>query len=84
MDLVILNRGQMTRTAPELAPLSKLPHHINGRTFGQDGFNVHQSRLPSDSSVESGFEPATLWPRGQDLNIGHRASSQPLQIYAFL
>ncbi|GBO19448.1 hypothetical protein AVEN_163278-1 [Araneus ventricosus] len=25
----------MTRTTPELAPISKLPRHTNGRTFGQ-------------------------------------------------
>ncbi|GBM28453.1 hypothetical protein AVEN_33905-1 [Araneus ventricosus] len=32
-DLVLSNRGQMTRTTPELAPLSKLPRHTNKRRF---------------------------------------------------
>ncbi|GBL72345.1 hypothetical protein AVEN_115285-1 [Araneus ventricosus] len=34
-DFVILNIGQMTRTSPELAPLSKLPHHTSGRALGK-------------------------------------------------
>ncbi|GFS90496.1 hypothetical protein TNCV_4097011 [Trichonephila clavipes] len=41
-DLVILNHGQVTRTTPELAPLSLLPHHNDGRTF-QLSTDVHCS-----------------------------------------
>ncbi|GBL85728.1 hypothetical protein AVEN_70751-1 [Araneus ventricosus] len=33
-DLAILNQGQMTRSSPVLAPLSKLRHHTSERTFG--------------------------------------------------
>ncbi|GBM70024.1 hypothetical protein AVEN_248840-1 [Araneus ventricosus] len=58
----------MTRTSPELAPLSKLPPHTNGSTFDLDGFSVHQARLQGSFSVESGFEPGALWPRGRDLS----------------
>ncbi|GBM28067.1 hypothetical protein AVEN_150709-1 [Araneus ventricosus] len=64
----------MTRTTPELSPslqthlLSKLPHHINGRAFGPDGFNVHQTRLHDGSLVESDFEPPrALRTRGRNL-----------------
>ncbi|GBL82783.1 hypothetical protein AVEN_106321-1 [Araneus ventricosus] len=31
-------------------------HHTSGNTYGPDGFNVRQTRLHGDSSVESGFE----------------------------
>ncbi|GBO02329.1 hypothetical protein AVEN_113321-1, partial [Araneus ventricosus] len=35
----------LTRTTPEPAPPSKLPRHDSGRTFGPEGFNVHQTSL---------------------------------------
>ncbi|GBN69433.1 hypothetical protein AVEN_114040-1, partial [Araneus ventricosus] len=38
-------------------PVSKIPRHNSGRTFGSDGFNVHQARrLHGDSSMESDLE----------------------------
>ncbi|GBM96603.1 hypothetical protein AVEN_31039-1 [Araneus ventricosus] len=42
---------------------SKLPRHTSGRTFGPDGFNVHQASLHGGSLVKSGFESETLRPR---------------------
>ncbi|GBL72755.1 hypothetical protein AVEN_127979-1 [Araneus ventricosus] len=51
----------MTRTTPELAPLSKHPHHTSGRTF--DSLRMIQRAkgpIHDESSVESGFEPGTL------------------------
>ncbi|GBN47309.1 Phosphoacetylglucosamine mutase [Araneus ventricosus] len=60
-ELVILNRSQMDDTSAG-HPLAKLSHHTSERTFGPDRFNVHQTRLHSGSSVESGFEPGTLRP----------------------
>ncbi|GFV55721.1 hypothetical protein TNCV_755211 [Trichonephila clavipes] len=30
-DLAILNLSQVTKATPELSPLSKIPHYINGR-----------------------------------------------------
>ncbi|GBM03177.1 hypothetical protein AVEN_70596-1 [Araneus ventricosus] len=58
-DLIILNRCQMTRATPDLEPLSKLPHHTSGRTCFIHG----------GSSVESGFESGTLWPRSRSLTL---------------
>ncbi|GBM39736.1 hypothetical protein AVEN_68584-1 [Araneus ventricosus] len=42
-DLIILNHGQMTRTAHELTlPLEcSLPNPANGRTHDSDRFNTH-------------------------------------------
>ncbi|GBN79403.1 hypothetical protein AVEN_13647-1 [Araneus ventricosus] len=45
----------MTRTTPELATPLQTYHHTNG-------FGVHHARLHCSSSLESGFEPASLWP----------------------
>ncbi|GBO04795.1 hypothetical protein AVEN_62356-1 [Araneus ventricosus] len=46
-DFVILNRGHMTRTTPELA--AKLPHHTRRRTFGPPTYHLtckgHNRRL---------------------------------------
>ncbi|GBN17004.1 hypothetical protein AVEN_46664-1 [Araneus ventricosus] len=61
------NRGQMTGRHLSWNPLSKPPHHTSGRTFVPGGFNVHQTRLHEGSSVEPGFEPGALRPRGRDL-----------------
>ncbi|GBN94792.1 hypothetical protein AVEN_30689-1 [Araneus ventricosus] len=49
-------RGQMTRTKPELAPLSP-SCATHGKTFGPDGFCVHLAGLHGGSSVESVFGP---------------------------
>ncbi|GBM48786.1 hypothetical protein AVEN_175706-1 [Araneus ventricosus] len=69
----------MTKTTPELA-LPKLPHHTSTRTVDRRcQISVHQVHMHSGSSVESGFEPGTLWPEA--LLQGHRvpASGQRRQ-----
>ncbi|GBN04773.1 hypothetical protein AVEN_167845-1 [Araneus ventricosus] len=66
----------MTRTTPELAPLSKLPNHTSGRTFGPDGFSVHQTHLHDSSSGESGFETGTFRHRGRDITTRPRKSDE--------
>ncbi|GBM64794.1 hypothetical protein AVEN_10216-1 [Araneus ventricosus] len=69
-DLVILNCGKMSKTAPELARLSKLPHHTNGRTFVTSTHDLTCNRPAyGGSSVQSGFGPGTLRPRSRNLII---------------
>ncbi|GBL96109.1 hypothetical protein AVEN_104341-1 [Araneus ventricosus] len=63
-DLVILNRGQMTRTALELATSSKLLNHTSRKMF--DPLREPGSHTQK-FAVESGFEPGTLRPRSRDL-----------------
>ncbi|GBN34160.1 hypothetical protein AVEN_34877-1 [Araneus ventricosus] len=58
-DLVILNSGQITRTVPELATLTKLPHHTGGSMIERA-----TSPIQEGSSVESSFEPGPLRFRG--------------------
>ncbi|GFT41119.1 hypothetical protein TNCV_5034091 [Trichonephila clavipes] len=41
MDLEILYHGQVTRTTPELDPLSKLLYHANWRALSHGRFNVY-------------------------------------------
>ncbi|GBM45118.1 hypothetical protein AVEN_251843-1 [Araneus ventricosus] len=65
---LILNLGQITRTAP--------PYHTSRRTFGSDGFSVHQTCLHGSSSVESDFEHGTLRPVVETLPPGHRGLTQ--------
>ncbi|GBL59336.1 hypothetical protein AVEN_180989-1 [Araneus ventricosus] len=71
MDLATLNRGQMKRTTPELAPLlqSSAPHpqedigplRMLCRATGP---------ILGGSSVDSGLESGTLCLRNRDLTTG--------------
>ncbi|GBM26191.1 hypothetical protein AVEN_197009-1 [Araneus ventricosus] len=68
-NFVTLNRGQMTRTTPELEP--PCPNFRTppaGGCLTQVRFSVYQAHENGGSSVESGFEPGALttrppWPR---------------------
>ncbi|GFW33240.1 hypothetical protein TNCV_2859181 [Trichonephila clavipes] len=51
--------GQMTKSIPQLPPLSKLSHHANGRILSHDTFNVHRPPLQDVSSVVPGFKLLT-------------------------
>ncbi|GBM46284.1 hypothetical protein AVEN_26392-1 [Araneus ventricosus] len=67
MDLVILNRSGMKRTALELVPSS--PNFRStpaGGRLTQVKFNRHQTHKHGGSSLKSGFEPAALRLRSQD------------------
>ncbi|GBN47480.1 Protein singed [Araneus ventricosus] len=55
-DLVILKRGQITRTTPKLAPSSPALH--------QNGFSVHYTCLHGGYSVDSDLE-------AENLPLGH-------------
>ncbi|GBM54809.1 hypothetical protein AVEN_6237-1 [Araneus ventricosus] len=62
----------MKRTPPELAPLSKLPHHTSGSIFGPDGFNVTK---PAYTAVLQWNQDSSLEPSGPKVQIlppGHR------------
>ncbi|GBN84232.1 hypothetical protein AVEN_172040-1 [Araneus ventricosus] len=59
-DLVILNRGKKARTTPKPAPSCPRFCQTSGRTFGPDGFSVHQARLYGGSSMEQGLELGAL------------------------
>ncbi|GFW31892.1 hypothetical protein TNCV_5040611 [Trichonephila clavipes] len=56
---------------PELAPLFQT-HHTKTTGLGvmceHEKFNLHQPSLYGRSSVASGLEPATRWPRIRDHN----------------
>ncbi|GBO24458.1 hypothetical protein AVEN_17281-1 [Araneus ventricosus] len=61
----------MTRTTPEQAPLSKLPRHTNGRTFGHCvWFSVQLVPYTADlqwnrvSSLEPSGSKAETFPQG--------------------
>ncbi|GBM86676.1 hypothetical protein AVEN_98058-1, partial [Araneus ventricosus] len=63
----------MTRTTPELAPLSKLPRHTNGRTFGHYvRFSVQQAPYTAELQWNrvSSLEP--FGPKAESLPLGHR------------
>ncbi|GBM03412.1 hypothetical protein AVEN_265455-1 [Araneus ventricosus] len=60
MDLVIFNRGQMTRMTTELAHSS--PSFRTKPAKGRGTGSIH-----GGSSVESGLEPGTFQPRNRDL-----------------
>ncbi|GBO30006.1 hypothetical protein AVEN_161647-1 [Araneus ventricosus] len=65
MNLVMLIRGRMTRTTPELAPpLSKLRTTPTGGRLATT-YDL-TARIHGGSSVESGFEPGTLRPLSRD------------------
>ncbi|GBN69251.1 hypothetical protein AVEN_125604-1 [Araneus ventricosus] len=53
----------MTRMTSELVPISKLPHHTCGRTFGPYiWFDLQQAHIQGGSSVESGLNLETSGP----------------------
>ncbi|GBM62133.1 hypothetical protein AVEN_207622-1 [Araneus ventricosus] len=62
-DLVILNRGQMTRTTPDLELPSPNFHATaaGGRLAFYVWFKVQQIRIHGGSSVESGFDPGVIF-----------------------
>ncbi|GBN71027.1 hypothetical protein AVEN_64561-1 [Araneus ventricosus] len=67
---VILNLGQMTRTTPELAPLSlQTSRHTNGRTRLNTTYDLEACNRPHTRRIfsGSGFEPGTLRPYSRDL-----------------
>ncbi|GBL95804.1 hypothetical protein AVEN_197138-1 [Araneus ventricosus] len=68
MDLVILNCVQMTRTTPELVPPLKASaqHQREGVWTLSMGWRA-AGPIRGGSSVELGFEPATLRSRGRGL-----------------
>ncbi|GBL83294.1 hypothetical protein AVEN_110622-1 [Araneus ventricosus] len=67
-DLVILNRGQMSRTTPELAPpLQPFASHQLEDVWPLRMIWRATGPIHGGSSVESGFEQATLRFRGRDL-----------------
>ncbi|GBN83968.1 hypothetical protein AVEN_34212-1 [Araneus ventricosus] len=73
------NRGQMTKTTPELQPSSKkIPHHTSVRTFAPYvSFNVHEARIHTADlqwSRVSNLEPSS--PVVESLSLGHRGPMQ--------
>ncbi|GBN67597.1 hypothetical protein AVEN_3088-1 [Araneus ventricosus] len=58
MDLVILNRSQMTKTTPELAPpplQTSASHHREGRVFERDCITNSQTiKRNANQRVEAG------------------------------
>ncbi|GBN45026.1 hypothetical protein AVEN_81524-1 [Araneus ventricosus] len=57
----------MTRTTPELAPLSKLPRHTNGgRLAITDDLACRRPHTHGGSSLELGFEPAGKQKTGRE------------------
>ncbi|GBN98750.1 hypothetical protein AVEN_3517-1 [Araneus ventricosus] len=70
MDLVILNRSQMKRTTPELAPplQTSAPHQRVDVWPHTHDLTCNRSNTDG-SSMESGFEPGT--PRLRpEINVG--------------
>ncbi|GBN69132.1 hypothetical protein AVEN_202029-1 [Araneus ventricosus] len=74
----------MTRTIPELHPLAKVPHHTILKAFDPGGFNAHQTRLIGGYSVESGFEPGILPPRGSNFFMTHQPDGRKVNIHSIL
>ncbi|GBM56005.1 hypothetical protein AVEN_45149-1 [Araneus ventricosus] len=72
MDLVISNRGQMTRMAPELSHPSFRTTPTGGSLAFEVRFNVHWDHIYGGSSVEC--EPGTLKPWSQDFTTRPRRS----------
>ncbi|GBM78127.1 hypothetical protein AVEN_17051-1 [Araneus ventricosus] len=71
MDLVILNHGQMMRTAPELAPPSPNFHATaTGERLESTSDLVCKGPIHGGSSVELGFELSG--PKVETLPLGHR------------
>ncbi|GBM71507.1 hypothetical protein AVEN_183654-1 [Araneus ventricosus] len=68
----------MTRATLE----PETPIHTSWRTFGPDGFNLDQTRLYGEFSMESGFAPEALRPRSQDLTLTERQLAPPIPITA--
>ncbi|GBO23015.1 hypothetical protein AVEN_197471-1 [Araneus ventricosus] len=68
MDIAILNRNQMTRTTPDLAPSS--PSFRTTPTRGRLThvmFSVYRAHKRGGSSEESDFEPRALRLRYREL-----------------
>ncbi|GBM22358.1 hypothetical protein AVEN_121167-1 [Araneus ventricosus] len=74
MKLVILNRGQMTRTAAELAPpppnFRTTP--ATGRLTHDGRFKVHQAHMHDSSLVKSGFKLGPSGPEAETIPLNHR------------
>ncbi|GBN39715.1 hypothetical protein AVEN_262257-1 [Araneus ventricosus] len=65
MDLVISNRGQMTRMIP---PSPNIRNTSAGDILTHDIiFSLHEVHMLGGSSTESGFEPGTLRFRHREL-----------------
>ncbi|GBN23472.1 hypothetical protein AVEN_102900-1 [Araneus ventricosus] len=69
MDLVILNRCQMMRTTPKLAPPSPnfRTTSAGGRLTHDIRVSMHQAHMRGGSSLESGLEPGTLRLQSRDI-----------------
>ncbi|GBM91409.1 hypothetical protein AVEN_204279-1 [Araneus ventricosus] len=57
-------------------PLSKLPLHTNGWTFGHYLWFSVQQALHGRSSLESGFEKGASAPKAEKLSIGYRCLNE--------
>ncbi|GBO12392.1 hypothetical protein AVEN_222443-1 [Araneus ventricosus] len=68
MDLTIFNRGQLTRTAPELPP-TKIQHHASRTTLNPTVLPPREKPLtpgmPVVGVVETGYSTA-FWGEGKD------------------
>ncbi|GBL85637.1 hypothetical protein AVEN_193104-1 [Araneus ventricosus] len=81
MGLVMLNRGQMMRTTPQLAPLSKLPrgvdvvHHTSENTYPPTSDLTCNRPNTRRIFSEIRFEPGTHRPRSLTLSLDHRVQT---------
>ncbi|GFT98098.1 uncharacterized protein TNCV_789181 [Trichonephila clavipes] len=66
-DLVVLNHGKLTKTTPELVPLSLLPHHYNGRTFEPSIDLMCIAPYTGGSFNGTGLELVRCQPRSETL-----------------
>ncbi|GBM85758.1 hypothetical protein AVEN_127478-1, partial [Araneus ventricosus] len=82
-DLAILNRCQITKTAPQLAPPlhTSAPYQREGVTPTYD--LTYSVPNHDGSSVELGFEPGDLQLRGRHLNTRPPRSLDATEIPSF-
>ncbi|GBM22442.1 hypothetical protein AVEN_221507-1 [Araneus ventricosus] len=71
MDLIIWNRGQITKTTPEPAPPSSdfRTTPAGGRLTRDVRLNVDHAHIHSGFSIEPSFEPGILRPRNRNFII---------------
>ncbi|GBL79271.1 hypothetical protein AVEN_92488-1 [Araneus ventricosus] len=74
MNLVILSRGQMTRTTTEQAPASQASAQAGEQLAPCVWFSVQQAHIHGGSSEELGLEPGTLRPRRLELTSRQTAA----------